>query len=168
MTSNATISENVLSSDRYGIFARDPARSRAIFWSHSMTDGQKAYQEYLQTDKWKTIRAQRLAMDNGECVLCGSPAKHVHHRRYTKEWGTETVRDLVSLCNDCHNWHHHNRVLGEKENLVVLYFSNYGQTSMSTFSPHGTIVDEQTLDKMLKGFISVANKTIYKKKGKKS
>lgn len=66
----------------------------------------KAYQEYLESDKWKTIRAQRLAMDNGECALCVSKAYHVHHRRYPKELGTETISDLVSLCEDCHNKFH--------------------------------------------------------------
>lgn len=69
-------------------------------------NGKAAYQKYLQSDKWKTIRAQRLAMDNGECVLCGGKAKHVHHRRYPKEWGTETVNDLVCLCSQCHGKHH--------------------------------------------------------------
>lgn len=67
--------------------------------------GKEAYQAYIKTDKWKTIRAQRLAMDNDKCVLCGEKAEHVHHRRY-KDWGTETVNDLVCLCGECHGKHH--------------------------------------------------------------
>ena len=66
----------------------------------------EAYRKYLQTDTWKTIRAQRLAIDNNECVLCGNNAEHVHHRRYPKVWGTETIKDLVCLCGECHKRHH--------------------------------------------------------------
>ena len=71
-----------------------------------MTDSQESYQKYLQSDKWKTIRVRRLAMDNNECVLCGEPVKHVHHRRYPKVWGEETIDDLVCLCEGCHERHH--------------------------------------------------------------
>jgi len=68
--------------------------------------GKEAYQEYLKSETWETIRAQRLATDNGECVLCGEGARHVHHRRYPKKWGTETINDLVSLCVRCHAIYH--------------------------------------------------------------
>jgi hypothetical protein len=64
------------------------------------------YLAYLETDTWKIIRAQRLAIDNSECVLCGEKADHVHHRRYPKRLGSETVLDLVSLCSNCHERHH--------------------------------------------------------------
>jgi 5-methylcytosine-specific restriction endonuclease McrA len=64
------------------------------------------YQEYLLSPEWSIIREQRLAMDNHECVLCGVAAEQVHHRRYPKVLGTETVNDLVSLCDLCHAKHH--------------------------------------------------------------
>ena len=67
------------------------------------------YDEYLNSERWKVIRSQRLAVDCWECVLCGKPADHVHHRRYPKMLGTETVKDLVSLCQDCHTNHHQGR-----------------------------------------------------------
>ena len=92
-----------------------------------MTNSKSAYHKYLSSDKWKTIRAQRIAIDNNECVLCAKEAKHVHHRRYPKTWGEETVNDLVSLCNNCHKKHHHNsnsdlvvEVLLEFDGLVYL------------------------------------------------
>ena len=72
----------------------------------SSEKGRAAYRKYLESETWKTIRAQRLAMDNGEGVLCGDAARHVHHRRYPNKWGTETVNDLVSLCDICHGKHH--------------------------------------------------------------
>ena len=81
----------------------------------------KAYDEYLQSETWRTIRAQRLAVDDGECVLCGEEAKHVHHRRYPKELGTETVKDLVCLCDGCHTKHHNG------ENWVIPEWFNQKQ-----------------------------------------
>jgi len=65
------------------------------------TKNQHAYQAYLKTDVWQILRKQRLVVDNNKCVICGKEAKHVHHKRY-KQWGSETVDDLVSLCINCH------------------------------------------------------------------
>lgn len=62
------------------------------------------YEEYLGTDKWNELRSTRLAIDNYECVLCGNKAEIVHHRRYPEVFGTETVKDLVSLCDNCHSF----------------------------------------------------------------
>ena len=64
------------------------------------------YTEYLQSDTWRTIRRQRLDLDNYECVLCGDRAEHVHHRRYPDELVMESISDLVSLCYNCHQKHH--------------------------------------------------------------
>ena len=66
----------------------------------------EAYQEYLKTDVWKELRRQRLALDRDECALCEEKAAHVHHKRYPKKWGTETMVDLVSLCSECHGKFH--------------------------------------------------------------
>ena len=86
-------------------------------------DSKEAYRNYLQTDTWKTSRIQRLALDNNECVLCGKKASHVHHRRYPKKWGTETVNDLVSLCSECHS-KHHNKELSPVEHMVEEIFKD--------------------------------------------
>jgi 5-methylcytosine-specific restriction endonuclease McrA len=66
------------------------------------------YKQYLQSETWAIIRRQRLAVDDGECALCSRKAKHVHHKRYPNKLGTETVKDLVSLCEVCHKKHHGN------------------------------------------------------------
>ena len=65
--------------------------------------GKELYQEYLKSDTWGIIRLQRLAVDNNECVLCSERAEHVHHRRYPKKWGIETVDEIHNLfnLNDC-------------------------------------------------------------------
>jgi hypothetical protein len=68
--------------------------------------GGHGYTMYLESTEWHILRLQRLAMDNNECVLCGREARQVHHRRYPKTLGTETVNDLVSLCSGCHTNYH--------------------------------------------------------------
>lgn len=101
------------------------------------------YQEYLKSGQWKTIRAQRLAMDNGECVLCGEKAENVHHRRYPKALGTETVRDLVSLCRGCHEKHHENaRPPTGTTNVDRLPGMKYGRGMQDVTSDgiHGTVL----------------------------
>ena len=79
-----------------------------------MTDTQETYQGYLQSDAWKILRAQRLTMDDNQCILCGETASQAHHRRHPKEWGAETVKDLVSLCAGCYSWHHEKTRLREE------------------------------------------------------
>lgn len=64
------------------------------------------YKDYLLSPEWHLLRKQRLAMDNYECVLCGTSADQVHHRRYPETLGDETVNDLVSLCFECHRDFH--------------------------------------------------------------
>ncbi len=62
-----------------------------------------AYQEYLQTDRWAELRAYALQRDGYACRLCnGRWGLQVHHRRYAERWGMETVNDLTTLCNKCH------------------------------------------------------------------
>jgi 5-methylcytosine-specific restriction endonuclease McrA len=64
------------------------------------------YESYLQSGTWHRLREQRMAHDDGRCFDCQAPAVDVHHVRYEKEWGEETVADLVSLCRTCHDLRH--------------------------------------------------------------
>jgi hypothetical protein len=64
------------------------------------------YADYLRTPEWQDIRALALRHYGASCVLCGTTdGLQVHHRRYP-ERGTETVDDLIVLCDDCHAHHH--------------------------------------------------------------
>jgi 5-methylcytosine-specific restriction endonuclease McrA len=61
---------------------------------------------YLETDKWKEKRDERLKIDGYRCVDCGKPAQCVHHLHY-QTWKHEDIDvDLVSLCNECHYTRH--------------------------------------------------------------
>jgi len=62
---------------------------------------------YYKSDRWQELRAQRLEMDGEECVLCTETENlQVHHRRYPELLGTESVKDLITLCADCHHNYH--------------------------------------------------------------
>jgi len=52
--------------------------------------------------QWKQARGNRLAIDNGLCVFCKSPAEDVHHVTY-ENVGREEPEDLRSLCKLCHD-----------------------------------------------------------------
>jgi hypothetical protein len=72
----------------------------------SIVPAQQAYQEYLQSDKWQSIRQSILSRDGHKCAKCSNTKNlHVHHIRYTS-WGDELPEDLVTLCKKCHDKEH--------------------------------------------------------------
>lgn len=61
------------------------------------------YNRFLQSDTWKRIRAQRIAIDNGQCVYCMSSKNiEVHHKTYIRSMGEELPEDLETVCRHCH------------------------------------------------------------------
>lgn len=75
------------------LLAQAPGVSRAR--------GHRARVDYT-SEQWKTIRRQRLTVDNDLCVFCKSPAEEVHHVTY-EDVGHEMLEDLRSLCRICHD-----------------------------------------------------------------
>jgi len=69
-------------------------------------EGYKAsYRDYLESDGWKQRRRDFIKR-TPYCALCG--VKHgllVHHLTY-KSLGSEKDKDIVVMCNDCHNFLH--------------------------------------------------------------
>jgi 5-methylcytosine-specific restriction endonuclease McrA len=62
------------------------------------------YAEYLRSARWKKLRRKCLARDHWRCRVCDSHFNlQVHHRRYAKAWGSETVDDLTTLCERHHD-----------------------------------------------------------------
>lgn len=69
------------------------------------------YNRYMKSDEWGKKRAERLALDEDKCVMCGrpngvqkdgkTPILQVHHIHYNN-LGNEPLEDLVSLCAGCH------------------------------------------------------------------
>ena len=64
------------------------------------------YVEHLMSDKWKQTKLTRLLIDNFKCQQCNKPitaeTSHCHHITY-KNLGDEGMKDVVSVCPQCHN-----------------------------------------------------------------
>lgn len=63
------------------------------------------YNEYLQTEHWRTI-SKEYKDKYGKCQLCGSTkGLNVHHNNYDCLFH-ETDKDLIVLCSECHKKFH--------------------------------------------------------------
>jgi hypothetical protein len=61
------------------------------------------YQARINHTSWETKRAQRIELDHGHCMLCGSTEElHVHHNTYDRLWHEE-MDDLITVCKVCHD-----------------------------------------------------------------
>lgn len=58
--------------------------------------------DYTNTE-YRARREERLRKDHYLCVFCKSPATDVHHVTYERAGGEETLEDLRSLCELCHD-----------------------------------------------------------------
>lgn len=66
------------------------------------------YSEYLKTKHWKSFRLKALKHHGKVCMMCGIkevPYFHVHHLTYER-LGCEKFKDVVVLCEECHNQVH--------------------------------------------------------------
>ena len=61
-----------------------------------------SYGDYLNSETWRKKRIKAFRRDKFKCIYCGGNATQVHHKIYPKEWGSETIRLLVSICSNCH------------------------------------------------------------------
>lgn len=61
-----------------------------------------SYERYMQSAWWGNIRQHTLEWLGGECEFCGRSAVQVHHVRYPKKFGTESVKSLYAVCKSCH------------------------------------------------------------------
>lgn len=65
------------------------------------------YMAYLRSDTWKYKRQAVIKRSAGRCEHCGHYCyrPEVHHKTY-KHLGAEPLRDLMTLCPDCHRRMH--------------------------------------------------------------
>lgn len=98
------------------------------------------YLDYLDSNKWRVLRAARLKIDGGRCAMCGTPGSKdnpldCHHFGYKKPFGNEDVwTDLVTLCRQCHDSVHRmmNRVTsadGRRGWASEFYVPEYNSTN---------------------------------------
>lgn len=63
------------------------------------------YNAYLNSKEWDAKRTERLKFDEFKCQICGDRRQvQVHHLVYPihKNYGTEPLRDLITVCPACH------------------------------------------------------------------
>ena len=61
------------------------------------------YYSYLQSNEWKTLRAQALKRDGYRCQMCDSGTNlQAHHVSYEHLHTDEELDDVVTLCKECH------------------------------------------------------------------
>lgn len=73
-----------------------------------------SYNEYIRKHpRWQKVRRARFDFDNGKCAICHKDLTNdvyqTHHLSYQR-LGRERIRDVLTLCDDCHhifhqNWH---------------------------------------------------------------
>lgn len=68
------------------------------------------YKEYIKTPDWQKVRKARYKFDAGRCVVCHkqfAPFEpfHTHHLNYM-HLGQEHIRDVVTMCDECHTKFH--------------------------------------------------------------
>lgn len=61
------------------------------------------YRGYLESDRWREVRAEAIARAGGRCVLCnGTMGLQGHHREYSTMGTPEEVENVFPLCQRCH------------------------------------------------------------------
>ena len=64
------------------------------------------YISHLASEKWKQTKLTRLLIDDFKCQQCRIPitaeTSHCHHITY-QNLGDEGMKDVVSVCPQCHN-----------------------------------------------------------------
>lgn len=75
-----------------------------------LSNGQKAYREFLKTGFWKALARQCLIRDGFRCTRCRSKKKlQAHHLIYRESWYDTLLEDLETLCKRCHKTEHNSR-----------------------------------------------------------
>jgi len=53
--------------------------------------------------EWDAVREAIRVIYEDKCAICGKPAREVHHIRPKHLKGKNHPRNLILLCNDCHD-----------------------------------------------------------------
>ena len=62
------------------------------------------YQRYLASREWGLLREQIRERSGNTCEHCfHGPQQAVHHLTYAR-LSQEELKDLMAVCNDCHEW----------------------------------------------------------------
>jgi 5-methylcytosine-specific restriction endonuclease McrA len=65
----------------------------------------------LDLDSYRKLRTEVLERDGWRCQYCGSSVRlQVHHIRSRSRLGDDTDENLITLCANCHDDIHLNRL----------------------------------------------------------
>lgn len=80
---------------------------RAALWEVQMDKAfSAAYRSYIKSDAWRDKREWVFNRKGRKCKVCKSTENlHIHHCTY-EMLGKERLRDLVPLCQSCHDLVH--------------------------------------------------------------
>lgn len=73
--------------------------------------GRKDYQGYLKSPHWRALRKRALERDGWACRVCNRLADDfcrldVHHRSYDRLGEPDEIKDLLTMCEYCHDLYH--------------------------------------------------------------
>lgn len=76
-----------------------------------------SYEQYINSPEWQTKRALYKRSRKWECRRCGiKRGLHLHHLTY-RNFGRESLDDLLPLCSPCHDLvHRHHK---SSKNLTI-------------------------------------------------
>jgi hypothetical protein len=81
--------------------------------------GFASYEAYLASPGWRTRRLAAFRRCRTGCIACGSgQLLHAHHVTYAN-LGRETGRDLVVLCQGCHEATH--RLISDGHDMAIAH-----------------------------------------------
>ena len=88
----------------------------------ALTDGFKPYKwQYQESNRLdNNLRLAAIYRDNCQCIECGKKNTRfeVHHITPRSKGGADTIRNLITLCPECHF-----RTFGREEQFAELYYS---------------------------------------------
>lgn len=81
------------------------------------------YLNALRDPRWQRLRLEVMQRDGFTCRMCGNAAAtlNVHHLRYAPgdPWDTP-LSDLVTLCEECHEWETRNLKVSRARLMAVI------------------------------------------------
>jgi len=82
------------------------------------TPSKEELARYLDSDVWRWKREAKVKKVGRKCEACGRAHRlHVHHKRYPRVLGNESMKDLEVLCIYCHAERHSKDIREHPENF---------------------------------------------------
>jgi hypothetical protein len=77
------------------------------------------YKKYLRSAYWKNHRKIVISRNN-KCALCNKKVAHIHHRSYKNRGTSKELKDLIGLCEFCHEEFHKTHIYDSKQHAFLL------------------------------------------------